>query len=453
MITLPKVGFLSLSYSYAPLKTRELEEEILKELSKLPLEIVASQNTPGTPEMLLPDILELRNKDVDVIIVYFPNYFNEELMGVIAQEVTFCPLVLWGDCRSILEGSISASAIMIGASHLKHFGKDFFHVIGVPQERETASKVLAISKAAMAAKKLRRSTIAQVGGLNISMLVTGFNEYEMRKLVPNIIHLDPIELLLLFDEVNAKEATQVMKKITGKVGQVKVSEKDILAASKAYLTMKSLSQKYKLDAMTIRDWPDLAKTKEGFTMCIGSSLLNDEGVVTVQESDIPATITALALFYLNNKATYMGEIEGVIPGTEIVEFLHEGAVPFSLVKSPKDITLDYANVSVADFQGKKGGVSVQGAIKPGEVTISKLMGNTVAGELKMLITRATVVEPPRPVGEGFGSAFVKFYNPIESVVDRLVEEGFGHHLILTYGDVVAELQGLCKIWGVKKVLI
>ncbi len=441
-----KIGFLVLGN---PESVDEIRRERLLELEKISLSVY-SPNISNTTEEILKAALFFKAKDVDLVIVYCADYFNEELICLLANELLSYPLILW----SVYSSSKTESPlipIICYASNLKHLGKSFFHVLGQEKDVETTSQILTIARAAKVVKKLRRSIIGQVGAINFGMLDTGFSEFYSRQLVPNILHLDTLELLSYFEESSEEEASKLADNIMSKVGRVIVKRVEVKEAVKSYLAMKALVKKYKLNALTIRDWPELGK--KNFTICLGCALLNDEGVIAVQESDIPSTITALALYYFNKSAPYVGELAHADLAQNTCVLLHEGAISFSLVDNLNKITLNHAVLSVEKFHGRKGGVSVEGVAKPGRVTIAKIGGNPINGSIKMIITQGEVLSSSDSYGTGLSKVFLKPDIGVKRLIDTWIDEGFEHHTVLTYGNLRAELEALCDIWQIEKVII
>jgi len=441
----PKVGFLVLGN---PRLVSGIRKETLAELEKLPLTL-CSADISNTIRDVLKAVLLFKANDVDVVLIYCPHFFNEDIVCFLANELSSYPLILWAVYTSSKTESL-LFPIICAASNLKHLGKKFFILLGQEKDMATTSQILAIARAAMVAKKLRRSIVGQIGSPNLGMLDTGFSEFHMRQLVPNILHLDTLELLSYFEKSSEEEAFQLADNIMGRFGRVTVDRKEVKDAVKSYLAMKALVEKYGLNALTIRDWPELGE--KNFTICLGCALLNDEGLVTVQEADIPSTITALALYYLNKSAPYVGEIVQADLVQNICVLSHEGAISFSLVDNLNKITLTHA-VSVEKFHGRRSGVSVQGVAKPGRVTIAKIGGNPLNGSIKMIVTQGEVIKSNDSHGTGLSKVYVKPDIGVKQLIDTWIEEGFEHHIVLTYGNLAAELEALCDIWQIEKVVV
>lgn len=448
----PKVGLIVPGcIPYDPLMAKpEMKEKAIAELGKLDMDILAIEGIPATKPEILSAADRLRKEDVDGVVVYQADYSSEELGCILGMELKEYPMLLWTGWGSP-KALVPLSGLFTMASNLKRLGKDFSYIVGEPEETEIKSKILSFARAAMAAKGLRRASIGIVGLSNSGMLDTTFSAFHMRKIVPNILNLDTYELVKLYEKAEDGAANKIVKELKDKVGKIEVEEKQLVDAAKVYLAMKSMVEKYQLDAITVREWPELGESF--ITMCVGSALLNEEGVVCVQEADISGTITSLAMYYLTGKPTYLGEVALGDPVNNMVILFHEGASPFSLAEKKEDITLTYAGISVGVWTGKQEGVNVQFATKPGKVTVAKLTGRPIEDRLRMIITSGEVISAPTPPTGGSSNAFLKFDVPLKDLIDAWVNCGFEHHKILVYEDVRTDLEYLCDILGIEKIVL
>ncbi|MCD6574055.1 hypothetical protein J7K97_00050 [Candidatus Aerophobetes bacterium] len=447
----PKVGFLVIGHPYFKIlfKMDELRENTLKDLERLPLDIVAPGYVLDTSSQVIAAVKMLKEKNVDVAVLFLPEYFQEELIDIAACEIDFCPIVVW-----TLSSSPDTLAPMLGTlvanSHLLHLKKKFFKIIGDGNSRkEDLVKLIKIAKASVAVKEIKRAVVAQVGAPNTGMVVTAIDEYSMRRLVPNILHLDTLELVSLFNKVSTSEATKMVGEIRNKVGEVKVSEEELEKAIRSYLALKSIIQKYNLDGIAIREWPELGA--EGMTICLAASLLSEEGVCVTQESDVSSTITSLIQSLCGGQPNYEVDFGSIDTHTGISFLFHEGAMPFSFANK-KNISLVPAGTSMGLFQGKQtSGVAVQGAGKEGLITASKITANPLYGKMSLLILEGEAISPQQ-IFPGLSNFFVKFNCDASEMVDIMTGEGFEHHLVLTYAQIREELGYFCEMSQIKRIV-
>lgn len=79
--------------------------------------------------------------------------------------------------------------------------------------------------------------------------------------------------------------------------------KDLADAARMYVALKQISLKYQLDALTLKCFGLLDSCKT--TACLALSLLNDEGVVSGCEGDVPSLWTMLYAKEVLGKTTFM----------------------------------------------------------------------------------------------------------------------------------------------------
>jgi|GEM_PF-5516088 len=448
----PKLGFVLFGHKYfdSMVNKASFQEEALVELSELDIEIVKIDGIPATKSTVLEAADLLRKEDVDGVIINASAYGSEELACIFAQDLLDCPILLW----SMYGGEkafIPVTTIFSLSSNLQSIGRDFSHLLGDLKDEETKRGVMAFAMAAATAKRLRRSSIGVVGPPCPGMIDTTYSDSHLRRVVPDILYLDTIELSGLLTRVEEDRARTVLEDVKEKVGRMESTDKQMLDSARSYLAMKAMVEKHDLNAITIREWPEIAE--QNFSMCLGSALLSDEGIICGAELDLPITLTGLAMFYLTGKSVYIGEIDAVDPERNVAFFCNDGSIAFSLAKGSKDIVLTDGDILVMLSCGRKEGLNLRFAVKPGRVTIARLSGHPTRDRLKMGITCGEVIEIlPPPVGD-IRTAHVKFDVPLPELMNTWIAEGFGHHMAIVHADIKDELSFLCDILKVEKVIL
>lgn len=140
------------------------------------------------------------------------------------------------------------------------------------------------------------------------------------------------------------------------------NKKSIEGALKIYSGFKAIVNKYKLDGITVRCFDLLEIYKN--SGCLGTSLLNDEGIVAGCEGDVPALISMTILHFLTDEPVFMANPSSIdIDKNEII--LAHCTLPLNM---PDKFCLK------THFESGIG-VGIKGDIKEGEVTIFKLSGD------------------------------------------------------------------------------
>lgn len=448
----PKVGFLVIGHTHFGIYCNmdELKKKAIEELSSFPLNIVDVGSVLYTAPETIAATDMLRGDNVDIAILFVPQYFREELVDIIAHELDFCPIALW-----TLASSPGIAAPMLGTlaanSHLVRLRKDFLKVVGNGIREESALGLTKMAKAAMTVKEMGRAAIAQIGAPNLGMAVTAADGYSMRRIVPNIVYLDTLELVSTFESLKDREVTKLADDSVSKVGTVKVSREEVEKAIKSYLALSSIIEKYNLDGVAVRDWPELGG--KDMTICLAASLLAEEGIYVTQESDISCVITSLVENLCGSQPAYQTDFGSVNEDTGVCFLFHEGAMPLSFASDVRNIALVPARTSMALFHGREAaGVAIEAVGKEGFITASKISANPLSGHTAMLILQGKAVSPPGDIPPGRSSFYVRFDCSTSNMVEVMTEEGFEHHLVLTYAQIKEELEYFSEISGIKKVV-
>ena len=84
------------------------------------------------------------------------------------------------------------------------------------------------------------------------------------------------------------------------------------------------------------------------------------------------------------------------------------------------------------------------ALKPGRVTILRI-GTDGSGNVRMIATMANALEMEMDV-RGTVSR-IKFDSDAGAFLDELLSNGWEHHLIMAYGEILSELEMLARGLG------
>jgi L-fucose isomerase-like protein len=438
----PKVGLIPLTNTFFGFELAEdARKKALDALGRLDIELVVSAGKAikGVEEALTA-CKECIEADVDLALIFFCSWSNEEIPNTVAMELSNYPIVLWS-VPSPAE-LISPCGLVTAASNFKHLGTKFSYVLGGIEDAKVMSRIYKLSKAAFVAKKLKRARIGVIGYNCPGMIDTTFNEIEMRRLGPEVVHLSLADLIDRSAAVDEKKAVEDAEQLMAKVGKViEPTKREIVSAAKMYYALRGIAEAYALDAVAVRCWPELREQRK-MLPCYGLSRLSDEGIMGVDESDVTGGITQLIAYWLTGIPAFNGDLSAIFPEENAIQLWHCGAASTRLALGWDDIHIrDHAQVGVS--------VEVEFPLKPGRVTLAKLT-RPIAGKYRMLITNGNALEiSPRTRGN---PAKIRLDVPIEKYVNSMVENGIEHHIIMAYGDVTEELLMLCDMLDIKPVV-
>ncbi|MFA6713263.1 MAG: hypothetical protein WCR82_05210 [Bacteroidales bacterium] len=176
------------------------------------------------------------------------------------------------------------------------------------------------------------------------------------------VNIEILELQMLFEkmETNTPEFNFLFQKLNRFLSGDR-TPKDLNEAIKMYFAIKKLCEKYMLNALTIKcfDLLDTCKT----TSCLALALLNDEGIVSGCEGDIPSLWTMIYAKALTYQPSFMVNPSSTNKDDYTIDFSH-CSVPLTFVHGYR---------LPSHFESSIG-IGVSGSVPCGEYTIMKICG-------------------------------------------------------------------------------
>jgi len=191
-----------------------------------------------------------------------------------------------------------------------------------------------------------------------------------------------------------------------------------------YEYVRELVKRYELSAVTVRCFDLIARGK---TACLDISRLNDEGIVAGCEGDIGAVVTMLLMSKISGNPCWMANTCRV--GTTVT-FAH-CTVPIGMTERHELTTHAESGV----------GRAVKGYMRRGLVTIARY------GRGKLVACLGRII---RNLNEG---DLCRTQVEVEPYFDvwEFLNSVPGNHVVITYGDIRADLDYFCRLKGVEFV--
>jgi L-fucose isomerase-like protein len=218
-----------------------------------------------------------------------------------------------------------------------------------------------------------------------------------------------------------------------------------------YLAIKEIVAKEKWDFYTIQSFPGLGD--EYSATCFAQSMMLEDGYGTSTLGDFNTLLTVILLTKLSKEPVYYGDLQHIDKKTREIKIIGDGACPPSL--AGKLGPAGFAEHGIPT-EGEAGGLSVSLICKVGEGVLARL--GCVNGEFRMVITRATIFEPPADTIEarklecgipfwphGFVTAHCDMDVMLENWTNEYACVGYGEHLY----DALVDF---CTLTGIKAIL-
>lgn len=391
----------------------------------------------------LPAVIKkFRDAGVNGLFLAHCNFGTEYVCARLAKELNV-PVLLWGprDERPDEKGirlRDSQCGLFATGKVLRRFQVPFTYLTNCRLSDPAFAKGIRNFQAVCNVVKVFRETrILQIGPRPFDFWSTMCNEGEL--LEKFNIQLSPIPLPELTQEIRKvkTEGTEVAK-VMGYCHDnffIKVKEDELENVAALKVAMKNLADKYGCNAIAIQCWNAL-QGEIGIMPCAANSLLNEEGIPVVCETDIHGAITALMAEAagMDEARTFFADWTVRHPDNENGELLqHCGPWPISVAREKPAIAYPLA----FDHPG-----AVEAEAKHGDMTLCRFDGDN--GEYSLLLGHARGVEGPYTKGT---YVWVEV-DDLKRLENKIVCGPYIHHCVGIHKDVVPVLYEACKYIGV-----
>ena len=386
---------------------------------------------------------KFRNAGIDGLFFPHGNFGTEYECARLAKEMGV-PVLLWGprDERPEPNGvrlRDTQCGLFATGKVLRRFGVPFTYITNCRlTDPEFARGIKTFLAVCSVVKTFRNIRILQIAPRPYDFWSTMCNEGEL--LEKFNVQLAPIPMPELTAEMKRvkSQGVEVPKTVSycRSCMNIEVKEDELENVAALKVAMKNLAEKYGCNAIAIQCWNEL-QHEIGIMPCAANSLLNEEGIPTVCETDIHGAITALMVeaASLEEKRSFFADWTVRHPDNENGELLqHCGPWPISVAREKPSITYPLA----FDYPG-----AVAAEAKHGQVTLARFDGDN--GEYSLLLGNAKGIDGPYTKGTYL---WVEVEN-LKRLEAKIVEGPYIHHCVGIHEDVVPILYEACKYIGVK----
>lgn len=393
----------------------------------------------GSPELIENNqqarkiALDFRCKLIDVLIVFCGTFSNGGLVMDLVENL-HVPVILWAipepQSSSKLELN-SLCCVNLFSSILKRLNKQYRYIYGNPDDEHTWESLKNILRVLTVIKQLRKARIGLIGYRAPGFYATGVDEIKLKKIVgPQVHHVSLSELI---EAINDSEKQSKVKaeglyfnNIPGKFQHYK----------KVYAGFRQIIDRYSLDAIAVKCWPEFSKLT-GYVACGSLSLLIDEGIIAGCEGDINGTVTMLMQYYLAKTAPFFADLISLDNNKDTIKIWHCGSAACSLAKKKEDI-------KVSTHYVRKAGITVEFPLKTGPVTMARLSNN--GNTYRLLSLEGEIIDSNSHIKGNSGFVRFKEVNA-KMLIDLIILNGIEHHFSFIYGNYETDLKEIGRFLG------
>jgi len=344
-----KIGMYSL---FSPIHDEDSISQTLEQFVK------DLSNDINIEEIGEEELNSAKKEEYDLIAVFVKTGGTENLFKDIFDKLEG-PIIL---IATSLHNSLAASMEIL--SWIQSQGRDGRILHGKPVEISNKLKdVVTVNKTI---EKINDSKLGVIGDPSDWLIDSHINKKEVKgKWGINVIDIPMKEVIDQYKKTTDEQAEKLTNEFTKKAVNIKEpSKEDLIKASKVYYALKSIVNKYDLNAFTLRCFDLVTELKT--TGCLALSLLNNEGIVAGCEGDVPAAVSMMILNYLTDKIPFMANPVSLNTNKNKVKFAH------------CTIATDSVNDYIIRSHFETGiGVGIQGELNKGDITLFKIGGSAL----------------------------------------------------------------------------
>lgn len=456
----PRVGFIVYGVHKDGLKDPMgqpfIDEKIVEEskaaLTKAGLTLVTYELVIASKEEAIDALRRMKNDEqVDAVILFSGTWvWAAHLVGAIREySATGKGVLLWTHPGS--QGWRPVGGLVMHGGLLE-VGIGHKFVYGAASDTQTIEKIVSYARAAHLRNFLNLSTFGAFGGRGMGQTCGVADPSQwMRMFGVDIDSRDTTEVIRCAEQISASEIAGLaprLQKLFGKApDSTVVNERSI----RLYLALKKIVQQEKFDFYTIQSFPGLGDHYSA--TCFAQSMMLEDGYGTSTLGDFNTGLTVLLLTMLSKEPVYYGDLQHIDTRSNEIKIIGDGACPPSL--AGKLGPAGFAEHGIPT-EGEAGGLSVKLVCKVGEGVLARL--GRVNGEFQMVITRATVFEPPaEQLNKRLNECGIPFWPhgfvTAHCDMNNLLEHWTNEYACLGYGsDLFPALVDFCELTGVKAVL-
>ena len=313
-------------------------------------------------------------------------------------------------------------------------GKGYEFVYGDADNVSCAIKTKDIATAYTLKTCMSRVRMGAIGGRVKGMTEIAYDEFSIKqKLGARVVNIDEKELTQRVAGITDAQAEELFAEKRDMIQgcQVLSSRESLIESMKFYGAMKSLVEEYDLAALSVKCY-----TTYMGKVCLGYSILAEEGIVASCEGDVTNALTMKIVYELSGRPVNNTDLLYLDEEKNTILFAHCGSSGFSIAGGE----IELAPVRLAET-----GVCCRFVQEPGLVTAVNICGHGEQFRMAVMTGEAipcSMEFPGNPV-------VIRFEKPVEEINEEIMANGIGHHWMVGYGDLREALRRFCRIQDIK----
>ncbi|OGV36297.1 MAG: hypothetical protein A2020_07810 [Lentisphaerae bacterium GWF2_45_14] len=384
---------------------------------------------------------KFEDEKVDVIIAHYITFSLGGIVPGMAEKLRK-PVIFWSEPEPPMKGgrieSNSFCATNMNAHALWKMNLKYDFIYGnaksvVPEIQKRVNVIACI-------KYIRNARIGSAGGRVPGFYTSNFSELEMReKFGTEVESITLLELVKHTENLKDESIAKALKILMNGCACGSATKEELKKGAGLLASFMELAEKYRLDAWTVRCWPEFSDLY-GIGVCHLLGCLTGLGLPAACEGDTYGALAMLISEALTGQPAFFCDLISFEPDGDTGLFWHCGAAPASLCRKGCKPTIN--KHSIIDGGNKKG-LACEFPLEAGPVTILRISECRDSKNFRLMTISGEGLETEQ-ILKG-NPLKVKFRRNASEITNTLIENGFEHHYVMARDDIAKDLKFFAKL--------
>ncbi len=426
-----KIGVVCLvrkTFDY--LTAGKLYDDIIRKISQREdIEFIFVEQPLIEPEDAQKASEQLLSENIDGVVI-ISGTFHLGHLALIINKTVQKPILLWGLPELPYNGGKirlnSVCGVNLNASNLYKGGNDAFYVSVSQDIDEDWINAIKI-KTALSSYHIGILGYRARGFFNVGV-------DELGAYAETGMLLDHYELQEVINANTSKEEIEIIEEELKTIFDVHaITPEQLKKVAELSAKFKYFMQENQVDALAIRCWPEFA-AEFGIAPCASMSYLQSKGFLLGCEGDVEGLMSMIAHEAIGAQTPFMADFSQVNLEEDFALLWHCGVAPCNL-------TNGVCNCSLDSYHAGGKGVTADFVMKSGEISFCRI--DTARGKTRLLLGKGEAY----PMEKELRGTYMKtrFNIPLKELLEKVVYNGFAHHISVVYGDYTKPFEILAHI--------
>lgn len=381
----------------------------------------------------------LSDQGVDVLLIIPGNFTLDHVMPIMAQAMGL-PTILWGMTTQEAWGAF------VGLQQtffpFRELGLKYRVVIGNLGSDRVWDQIIPFARAAALVKRMKGLRVGLMGWRAQGMSDVVFDELALRETFGvQVVNVGLTRYERTVNTIPVSEIDTAWNDLRPGFDTTGIKDEVVRYGVQSYLAMQKIATDEDLHALTIECFHDHLGGP-----CMGCSIFNDQGIAASCESDVPGAVIMAASQILTGNPTFHVDIIKADLEENSAIWHHCGNLPTQLASSSDPLRLR----PIPEHIGPGAfGPTIQATMKAGPVTAVNLVGRRGTMRVSAIHGEAVPYELEFP-----GSAAKVVYPfSLAEALEKLGNNGYGHHFAIAQGHISREIQEWCQLLNIESLVL